>query len=189
MVKVPENKALRAELQGESLDKLARRLGKLNPRPHNKTDFEDPVRLIRAIEIAEYTLAHGDEEKTRPPLLNPLILGLRWKRATLRERITKRLQARLSAGMIEEVRLLHDRGICSWEKMEFFGLEYRYVGLYLQGRLPYQDMFEQLNTKIHQFAKRQETWFRRMERQGVAIRWLEDPDYGLLQRQVRWLGA
>lgn len=189
MVKVPENNALRAELQGESLDVLAKRLLSLNPAPHNRTDFVEPRRLIRAIEIAEYSREHGEEVELRHPPLTPLVLGFLWDRSVLRQRITQRLKDRLEAGMIEEVRMLYDQGICSWEKMDYFGLEYRYIGLYLQGRLSYQDMFGQLNTRIHQFAKRQETWFRRMERQGVAIHWLEEPNYDTLQRQVEVLGV
>ena len=89
--------------------------------------------------------------------------------------------------MIEEVQQLHATGACSWEKMNYFGLEYRYVSLYLRGLLDYHSMLQQLNTKIHQFAKRQETWFRRMERQGVFIHWLEDPSYEKLLQQLERL--
>ena len=187
MLKVPENPCLRASLQNESMGTLIGRLRELNPALHNKTDLEDRPRLIRAIEIAHYTKNCGEAECFAPFQLRPLVLGLRWERAVLRHRITQRLRERLAAGMIDEVRELHDRGICTWEKIDFFGLEYRYIGLYLQGKLDYQEMFQQLNTRIHQFAKRQETWFRRMERQGTVIHWLENPDYEMLSQQVKRL--
>ncbi len=187
MLKVPENPTLRADLHGESIETLIRRLQELKPSLHNKTDLEDRRRLVRAIEIAAYTEERGPLEEPAWPRLVPLIFGLKWERSVLRRRITKRLEERLTAGMIGEVKDLHDRGGCTWEKMDFFGLEYRYIGLYLQGKLDYQEMFRQLNTKIHQFAKRQETWFRRMERQGMIIHWLGNPDFPLLRRQVEHL--
>jgi tRNA dimethylallyltransferase len=189
MVKVPENTGLRAELQGEELEALIEMLRKLNPVLHNTTDFQDRQRLIRAIEIAEYSRQHGGEGEDCRPHLNPLIIGFKWERSVLRRRITCRLEERLANGMVDEVKRLHDDGICNWEKMHFLGLEYRYVALHLQGKLSYQDMFQQLNTRIHQFAKRQETWFRRMERQGTMINWVEDPDYEKLQRLVKRLWA
>lgn len=187
MAKVPENIDLRSELQAEEIGALIKMLRKLNPVLHNTTDFQDRQRLIRAIEIAEYSRRHVGEGECRLPLLNPLIIGLRWERSVLRRRITGRLQERLAGGMIDEARRLRDQGACSWGKMHSLGLEYRYVALYLQGRLGYQEMFQQLNTRIHQFAKRQETWFRRMERQGAMINWLENPDYDKLQRMVKQL--
>ena len=189
MVKVPENAGLRAELQGEELGALIEMLRKLNPVLHNTTDFQDRQRLIRAIEIAEYSRQHGGAGEGRLPPLNPLIIGLRWERSVLRRRITCRLEERLASGMVDEVRRLHDECICNWERMHFLGLEYRYVALYLQDKLSYQDMFQQLNTRIHQFAKRQETWFRRMEKQGATINWLEYPDYEKLKRLVKRLWA
>jgi len=187
MVKVPENANLRAELQGEAVGALIKILQKLNPVLHNTTDLTDKQRLIRAIEIAGYSRQHAGESAGPLPPLNPLIIGLRWERSVLRRRITSRLRERLAIGMIDEVRMLHDQGICSWEKMNFLGLEYRYIALYLQSRLSYQEMFRELNTRIHQFAKRQETWFRRMERQGAMINWLENPDYAKLHGLVKRL--
>lgn len=187
MVKVPENTRWRAELQGEEVGTLIKFLKRLNPVLHNTTDLNDKQRLIRAIEIAEYSQRQIGEEECRLPKLYPLIIGLRWERSILRRRITKRLQERLASGMIDEVRRLHNDGLCSWEKMHFFGLEYRYLASFLQGKLSYQEMFGQLNTRIHQFAKRQETWFRRMERQGTVINWLEAPDYDKLQGLVKSL--
>ena len=183
MLAVPENYDLRAELQGLGADLLIKRLTELNPSLHNTTDLLDRRRLIRAIEISEASKKHGREDEFNFSPLNPFVIGLHWDRSVLRLRITKRLQERLRAGMIEEVKRLHDNGV-SWEKLNSFGLEYRYISLYLEGKLNRQDMFRQLNTKIHQFAKRQETWFRRMERQGIVIHWLENPDYEKLKKLV-----
>jgi len=183
MLAVPENYDLRAELQGLGADLLIKRLTELNPSLHNRTDLLDRRRLIRAIEISEASKKHGREDEFNFSPLNPFVIGLHWDRSVLRLRITKRLQERLNAGMIEEVKRLHDNGV-SWEKLNSFGLEYRYISLYLEGKLNRQDMFRQLNTKIHQFAKRQETWFRRMERQGIVIHWLENPDYEKLKKLV-----
>jgi len=183
MLAVPENYDLRAELQGLGADLLIKRLTELNPSLHNTTDLLDRRRLIRAIEISEASKKHGREDEFNFSPLNPFVIGLHWDRSILRLRITKRLQERLNAGMIEEVKRLHDNGV-SWEKLNSFGLEYRYISLYLEGKLNRQDMFRQLNTKIHQFAKRQETWFRRMERQGIVIHWLENPDYEKLKKLV-----
>jgi tRNA dimethylallyltransferase len=150
---------------------LQERLQALRPEQHNRTDLEDRSRLIRAIEIAV-----GEELATARPLerpnLNPRIFGLRWPREMLRKRITQRLRQRLEQGMIEEVEGLHKAGV-TWETLDFYGLEYRFVGQYLQGQLNRNDLFQKLNSAIHQFAKRQETWFRRMERQGLVIHWLE----------------
>ena len=183
MLAVPENYDLRAELQGLGVDLLIKRLTELNPSLHNTTDLLDRRRLIRAIEISEASERHGREDEFNFSSLNPFVIGLHCDRSILRLRITKRLQERLNAGMIEEVKRLHDNGV-SWEKLNSFGLEYRYISLYLEGKLNLQDMFRQLNTKIHQFAKRQETWFRRMERQGIVIHWLENPDYEKLKKLV-----
>ncbi len=171
LVKVGENKVLRQELEPLPLASLQERLQALRPEQHNTTDLEDRSRLIRAIEIAV-----GEELSTARPLelpyLKPRIFGLRWPRELLRKRITQRLRQRLEQGMIEEVEGLHKAGV-PWETLDFYGLEYRFVGQYLQGQLNRNDLFQKLNSSIHQFAKRQETWFRRMERQGVVIHWLE----------------
>ncbi len=112
----------------------------------------------------------------RPPVtVSPLVIGIRCDRNELRRKITLRLQNRLESGMIDEVQRLHDRGI-AWKRLESFGLEYRYISLYLQQKITREEMFQTLNTRIHQFAKRQETWFRRMERCGVRIHWIEGAD-------------
>lgn len=181
LVKVSENRALRQQLEPLSLAALQERLQSLRPEQHNTTDLEDRSRVIRAIEIA----VGEDRSEAKPlqrPVLKPRVFGLRWPRELLRTRITQRLRQRLDQGMIEEVEALHASGV-AWETLDFYGLEYRFVGQYLQGQLNRNDLFQKLNSAIHQFAKRQETWFRRMERQGVIIHWLEadaDPVADLL---------
>jgi len=126
------------------------------------------------MEIAEFSREHP--HAAEPPVtVSPLVIGIRCDRNDLRRKITHRLQSRLETGMIDEVRRLHDRGI-AWERLESFGLEYRYISLYLQEKITREEMVQTLNTRIHQFAKRQETWFRRMERNGVRICWIEGAD-------------
>jgi len=176
LLEVPENVQLRHELEKEEMKELAKRLIELNPAVHNTTDLLDRKRLVRAIEIMEFTRAHNNHESHFPSIV-ALAIGIRWERSELRQRITDRLNARLKAGMIEEVEKLHRSGI-GWEKLDFFGLEYRYVGLYLRGMMSYGEMFQMLNTRIHQFAKKQETWFRRMEKKGTTIHWINGDDYG-----------
>lgn len=172
MLPVPENAALRKELEGKSIDELTAMLLRLKPALHNTTDLTGKERLIRAIEIAEHTPAHGSGDVIERPDIAPLVIGVRWDRAALRERITKRLKERFDQGMIEEVQGLCDAGV-SWDRLDEMGLEYRYVSLYLQGMLTYDEMFRILNIRIRQFAKRQDTWFRGMERRGVTIRWVD----------------
>lgn len=169
MVEAPEDPGLRAELAGLSPEELASRLLALNPRLHNTTDLLDRERLARAIEIAEYERNHEPEPL---PEFHPMVFGVRWERSMLRRRITARLRARLDAGLIDEVERLHREGV-SYETLDFYGLEYRFVARHLQGELTRNDLFQKLNSAIHDFAKRQETWFRRMERQGVGIHWLD----------------
>jgi tRNA dimethylallyltransferase len=171
LVEVPEDPALRAELDALSVEQLRERLLSLKPEQHNRTDLDERDRLIRAIEIAK-----GEQTAAAdlPPLpeLKPLVFGLRWPRDVLRQRIALRLQQRFDEGMIDEVQQLHDSGV-AWEKLEFYGLEYRLIAQFLQGQLNRNDMGQKLRSAIGQFAKRQETFFRRMERNGVEIHWLE----------------
>ncbi len=171
MVEVPENPALRNKLESEAIEALQQHLLALRPEQHNLTDLNDRQRLIRAIEIAEGEQQAGSD-MPEPPELNPVIFGIRWERPVLRNRITARLKQRLDEGMIEEVEKLHSDGV-SWDKLDYYGLEYRFIAQHLQGKLNRNDMFQKLNSAIHQFAKRQETWFRRMERQGAVINWLD----------------
>ena len=169
LVEVPNNQALREELADVPLDDLAGRLRIANPRLHNSTDLLDRSRLLRAIEIAEFEAKHPVPQF---PSFNPIVIGIRWERGTLRRRITERLKQRLDSGLIEEVERLHRNGV-SYETLEYYGLEYRFLARYLRGELSRNDMFQQLNSAIHDFAKRQETWFRRMERNGIVIHWVE----------------
>ena len=181
LVEVPENPALRAELAILDEARLRTRLLALRPEQHNSTDLQARERLVRAIEIAEGEQAAAAQ---LPPLpeLRPLVCGLAWERGVLRRRITARLKERLAQGMIEEVAALHAAGL-TWERLEYYGLEYRFIAAHLQGQFNRNDLVQRLASAIHQFAKRQETWFRRMERQGVRIHWLDaagDPFAGLL---------
>ena len=171
MVEVPENPRLRTELANKSDTELAAILLHLVPDQHNRTDLADRNRTIRAIEIASYQ--PDEQEEQEPfPAIQPLVLGIRWDRAELRRRITQRLRQRLEAGMLDEIQQLHTGGV-AWERLDYYGLEYRYGGLFLRGELNRNDLFQKLNSAIHDFAKRQETWFRRMERNGVTIHWLD----------------
>jgi len=180
MLPVPENAALREELEALSMEELAARLLNMNPALHNTTDLTGRERLVRAIEIAEHTSRHGLRDTIERPDIVPMVIGVRWDRAVLRERITKRLKERLDQGMIEEVRRLRDSGV-SWERLDEMGLEYRYVSRYLRGEMSRDEMFKTLNIRIHQFAKRQDTWFRGMERRGITIRWIEGADEAALR--------
>ncbi|MBW2650033.1 MAG: tRNA (adenosine(37)-N6)-dimethylallyltransferase MiaA [Deltaproteobacteria bacterium] len=184
MLEVPENSSLRGELRKMDMDAMRDRLFKSNPALHNTTDTQDRDRIIRAIEIAEYSKMHEFAEEIEHPLINPFIIGIRRERSVLRDMITRRLKKRIDMGMIEEVKNLHDQGV-SWERLDSFGLEYRYVSRYLQGKMDFDEMFRHLNTRIHQFSKRQMTWFRRMERRGIVIHWMDNADYDSIKRLVR----
>lgn len=188
LLAVPVNEELRASLEGVPLPELAARLATYK-KLHNTTEIDTPKRAIRAIEIEEYYRTHPYEEKDFPQL-HPLIVGVEVSREVRRERITRRLHERLEQGMVEEVRQLLDSGVAP-EDLIYYGLEYKYLTLYLTGKLSYDAMVEQLNVAIHQFAKRQMTWFRKMEREGFEIRWL---DAGLpleerVERVKEWWGA
>lgn len=170
LLAVPVDEELRASLAGLALPELAQRLAGYK-KLHNTTDVDTVKRAIRAIEIEEYYLTHPYEEKDFPEL-RPLIVGVDVSREVRRERITARLHARLQEGMVEEVKRLLDSGIKP-EDLIYYGLEYKYLTLYLTGELGYEEMVEKLNVAIHQFAKRQMTWFRKMERDGLDIHWLD----------------
>lgn len=171
MVDVPHNDPLRAELAMKTDNELVEELCRLKPDQHNSTDLLDRERTVRAIEIACGEAGIGSNSVLFP-LLNTLVIGIHWDREELRRRITDRLNERLDNGMIEEVQRLHAGGI-AWDRLDYYGLEYRYVGAYLRGDMNRNDMFQKLNGAIHNFAKRQGNWFRRMERHGVAINWIE----------------
>ncbi len=170
LLNVPLNSSLREELADKSYKELVEIL-KLHGPLHNITDTSNPKRLIRAIEIARYQSGEPqDSEDERE--LNPLVLGIRFDRDIRRERITKRLRERMEEGMVEEVKGLLKSGVPA-DKLDYYGLEYRFVCKYIQEELSYEEMFKRLNTAIHQFAKRQMTYFRAMERKGISIHWLD----------------
>jgi tRNA dimethylallyltransferase len=180
MPHAPINQELRKGLYRKSKDELQKMLLALKPQLHNKTDLEDSERLIRAIEIER---ARSIKDQPQKPDIDAVVFGIRWERSTLRQRITARLKERLEQGMIEEVMKLHTAGL-TWTKLESFGLEYRFISQYLQRKISFDEMTNKLNTAIHQFAKRQETWFRRMEKKGIVINWLQSNDYSLLKESV-----
>ena len=169
---VPENKELREELSTKSLDELTVIL-KRHKTLRNNSDIDTCKRAIRAIEIAKYYHDNPHlKAQTKPhPLTDAVVIGIDIDRDTRRRRITERLKARLEAGMVDEVRRLIDSGIAP-DDLIYYGLEYKYITLHVIGKLTYDEMFSQLETAIHQFAKRQMTWFRGMERRGTHIHWL-----------------
>lgn len=171
MHEVPENPALRQQLEGKSLAELTEIL-KSYKTLHNQTDTDTAKRAIREIEIRDYYRTHA-EQLTGYPAVKSLVIGTSVDREVRRERITRRLHERLEAGMVDEVRrLLEDRHIPP-QDLIYYGLEYKYLTLYLTGELSYEEMVRQLEIAIHQFAKRQMTWFRGMERRGIEIHWIE----------------
>lgn len=169
LLPVPENPELRTRLADKSLEELTDIL-KGYKSLHNTTDVDTAKRAIRAIEIEEY-YAHTPVDERSFPQMNSLIIGVDIDRELRREKITRRLHQRLEEGMIDEVRLLIEQGIQP-DDLIYYGLEYKYLTLYLIGKLTYEEMFTQLETAIHQFAKRQMTWFRGMERRGFTIHWM-----------------
>ncbi|HNX79727.1 MAG TPA: tRNA (adenosine(37)-N6)-dimethylallyltransferase MiaA [Prolixibacteraceae bacterium] len=194
LVQVPINEQLRSELAGKTLEELIVILKSYNPKLHNITDIVNEKRAIRAIEIADYCSEQNPENEndlrdlrarsegiegtgnrlpiTDHPAIRPLIVGIQFDRETRRERITQRLHQRLDEGMVEEVRKLLGSGIPP-EDLLYYGLEYKYITLHLTGAMKYGEMVEKLNIAIHQFAKRQMTWFRKMEKEGTIIHWLD----------------
>lgn len=170
LMPVPENPELRARLADKSLDELTEMLQQYKTL-HNSTDVDTVKRAIRAIEIEEYYTAHPVNERGFPQL-NSLIIGVNIDRELRREKITRRLKQRLEDGMVDEVKRLLAQGIHA-EDLIYYGLEYKYLTLYAIGELSYEEMFGQLEIAIHQFAKRQMTWFRGMERRGFTIHWID----------------
>jgi tRNA dimethylallyltransferase len=170
LLPVPENPALRAELETKTLEELTAMLAGYKTL-HNNTDTDNKKRAIRAIEIEEYYLSCPVEERSFPQI-RTLTVGVSVDRELRRERITRRLNERLDNGMVDEVRALLDRGV-EPEQLIYYGLEYKYITLYLTGSLEYDEMVRGLETAIHQFAKRQMTWFRGMEKRGSEICWFD----------------
>lgn len=170
LMPVPENPELRTRLADKSLETLTGILQQYKTL-HNSTDVDTVKRAIRAIEIEEYYAKHPIAEREFPQL-NSLIIGVDIDRDLRREKISRRLRQRLDEGMVDEVKQLLAQGIKA-EDLIYYGLEYKFLTLYAIGKLTYEEMFAQLETAIHQFAKRQMTWFRGMERRGFTIHWLD----------------
>ena len=167
---VPQNPVLRARLEGKSLEELTAILQTYKTL-HNKTDVDTAQRAIRAIEIADHYATHPASQ-TAFPRLKALVIGLDIDRELRRAKISERLRLRCAQGLVEEVKGLLDKGLTP-EELIYYGLEYKYVTLHVLGQLTVEEMFSQLETAIHQFAKRQMTWFRGMERRGTPICWLD----------------
>lgn len=170
MMPVPQNDELRHSLEDKSLEELTRILSTYKTL-HNTTDVDTAKRAIRAIEICEYYRTHP-QEFVDFPTINSLIIGVNIDRELRREKISRRLRARLDEGMVEEVRAIMDSGV-SAEDLIYYGLEYKYLTNYIIGNLSYEQMVTELEIAIHQFAKRQMTWFRGMERRGFTIHWVD----------------
>ncbi|RKW57282.1 MAG: tRNA (adenosine(37)-N6)-dimethylallyltransferase MiaA [Prevotella sp.] len=189
---VPQDDNLRKKLSTRSLGELKELLIWLKARNgsamHNETDVDTVSRAVRAIEIEFHNLRHPVDTR-RVPAVGSLIVGLDVDRDIRRERITARLKARLEEGMVEEVRGLLEKDGITKEDLMYYGLEYKYVTAYVVGEMSYEDMFNQLEIAIHQFAKRQMTWFRGMERRGFNIHWLDAsiPMADKLAQIERWM--
>lgn len=170
LIPVPENKELRERLSDKSLDELTGILS-VYKKLHNSTDVDTVKRAIRAIEIEEYYLKENVDARPFPDIKS-LIIGVDINRELRREKISRRLKQRLDEGMVDEVRKLLESGL-SADDLIYYGLEYKYLTLYVIGQLSYDEMISQLEIAIHQFAKRQMTWFRGMERRGFVINWID----------------
>ena len=172
---VPQNQELRNRLEGKTLAELTQMLTELKQKTgsnmHNTTDVDSCQRAIRAIEIETYNIEHPTPRRELPPV-DSIIIGIDIDRELRREKITRRLKARLDEGMVDEVKALLEEGI-SPEDLIYYGLEYKFVTEYLIGQTSYDEMFTRLEIAIHQFAKRQMTWFRGMERRGFKIHWID----------------
>ena len=172
---VPQNPELRNSLEGKTLEELTKMLVELKAQNgsnmHNKTDVDSCQRAVRAIEIETYNLEHPVPLRELPPV-NSILIGIDIDRELRRQKITRRLKARLDEGMIDEVKRLLDEGIPA-DDLIYYGLEYKFVTEYLIGKCTYDEMFTRLEIAIHQFAKRQMTWFRGMERRGFKINWID----------------
>lgn len=170
LLDVPQNPALRESLKGKSLAELEQILASYKVL-HNKTDVDSAQRTIRAIEIEEFYKTEAPDKREYAPI-NSLIIGVDIDRELRREKISRRLRARLDEGMVDEVRAILATGVKP-EDLIYYGLEYKFLTLYIIGQLTYDEMVSQLEIAIHQFAKRQMTWFRGMERRGLHIHWLD----------------
>lgn len=189
LIEVPPNKILRKELEGKNLEELSEILKNLKPKLHNHTDIETDRRAIRAIEIEKY-YSENPEFDSSYPEINSLNIGIDFDRELRRQRITTRLKQRIDGGMLEEVQNLLDSGLTP-AQLVYYGLEYKFLTLHLIGELTFDEMFRQLEIAIHQFAKRQMTWFRGMEKRGTKIHWIDGhlPMEGKVEEILELLGA
>ena len=181
MAEVPPNHDLRNILERKSHEELIEKLKKLNLELHNTSDLSSKKRTIRAIEIGlskESIKQKTENEHFRQ--FNFCVIGIAPERKIVRKRITDRLKLRLENGMIDEVEDLLKNGLPR-ERLDYFGLEYKFIGKFLNGDLNYNDMLQKLNTSIHQFSKRQMTFFRRMEKRGIQINWINEPNMKLTE--------
>lgn len=179
MKKISFNSEAKNELEQKSIDELRQLLLTTSGNLHNTTDLIDKERIIKAIIINQ----SNDKPLSISKQLSSLVIGIAPPRSEIKKRITRRLEKRLSEGMVDEVKNLLEKGITP-ERLNYFGLEYRYISLYLTGKLNYNDMFQKLNSSIHNFAKRQMTWFRKMEREGVNINWLSEADFEAAKKLI-----
>jgi tRNA dimethylallyltransferase len=170
MFEVPPDSGLRIELEKKSMEELKEILSTYK-NLHNITDIDTKKRVIRAIEIEHFN-QNKAKQKSEFPKVKPLVVGIMFDRDSRRKRITERLRQRLESGMVDEVKQLIDMGI-NTETLIYYGLEYKFITLYLTGEISYEEMFKGLEIAIHQFAKRQMTWFRGMERRGIKIHWID----------------
>jgi tRNA dimethylallyltransferase len=170
MFEVPPDSGLRIELEKKSMEELREILSTFKSL-HNTTDIDTKKRVIRAIEI-EHSSRNKGSHYSEFPMIKSLLTGILFDRDTRRKRISERLKQRLDSGMVEEVKNLIDRGI-NIETLIYYGLEYKFITLYLTGKISYQEMKRDLEIAIHQFAKRQMTWFRGMEKKGIKIHWID----------------
>ena len=186
LIQVPNDEALRERLAGKSVEELTEILKTYKNYLHNQTDTDTEKRAIRAIEIEEYYLTYPEID-TGMPYICSLVVGVKYDRLSRRKRITNRLRQRFKEGMLDEVQHLLNSGLTP-EQLTYYGLEYKFMTQHLTGQITYPEMFEGLNVAIHQFAKRQMTWFRRMEKQGTIIHWLDGymPLEEKVERLLRW---
>ncbi|WP_418551530.1 tRNA (adenosine(37)-N6)-dimethylallyltransferase MiaA [Prevotella sp.] len=188
LVAVPENRILRDTLESKSLDELTEILIQLKKdngsNMHNSTDVDNKKRAIRAIEIETYYKTNSQVKECHYPKIKSTIFGIDIGREERRRRISERLKQRLNSGMIEEVKVLLEKGVTP-QDLIYYGLEYKFVTKYIIGEISYEEMFRSLEIAIHQFAKRQMTWFRGMERRGFIINWI---DYSLpLEEKIKYI--
>lgn len=170
LVPVAADPELRADLESKTLGELTQLLASFKSL-HNVSDMDTKKRAMRAIEIARYYKDHP-EENDHFPTVRPVVFGIKFDRESRRRRITQRLEERLKSGLVEEVENLLKQGLTP-DQLLYYGLEYKFITQYLTGQIDYQQMFDSLNTAIHQFSKRQMTWFRKMEKEGTKIHWID----------------